>query len=116
MSQTTFVIFQVVGFAKIRFLLQWCDMKTVYLDYASTAPRNADILHAKQEFELSHYANVGRGLYTLAEDAEGHYQASKKAVAEWVGCEPVEVLYTYSATYGMNLLTLALEHNEILGK
>ncbi len=91
-------------------------MKTVYLDYASTAPRNADIVHKTQEFELNHYANVGRGLYTLAEDAEGHYQASKKAVAEWVGCEPVEVLYTYSATYGMNLLTLALEHNEILEK
>ncbi len=91
-------------------------MKTVYLDYASTAPRNADILRAKQEFELSHYANVWRGLYTLAEDAEEHYQASKKTVANWIGCEPVEVLYTYSATYGINLITLALEHNEILGK
>jgi cysteine desulfurase/selenocysteine lyase len=91
-------------------------MKTVYLDYASTAPRNADILKAKQEFELHHYANIGRGLYTLAEDTEQHYQDSKKAVAEWAGCEPVEVLYTYSATYGINLITLALEHNEIVGK
>lgn len=91
-------------------------MKTIYLDYAATAPRNADILRAKQEFELNHYANVGRGLYTLAEDAEEHYQASKKTVADWINCEPVEVLYTYSATYGINLITLALEHNEIIGK
>lgn len=89
-------------------------MKTVYLDYASTAPRNADIIRARQAFELSHYANVGRGLYTLAEDAEEYYQASKKTVAAWVGCEPVEILYTYSATYAINLITLALEHNEIL--
>lgn len=88
----------------------------IYLDYAATAPRNADILRAKQEFELNHYANVGRGLYTLAEDAEEHYQASKKTVADWINCEPVEILYTYSATYGINLITLALEHNEILGK
>jgi cysteine desulfurase/selenocysteine lyase len=91
-------------------------MKTVYLDFASTAPRNADLVRAKQAFELDHYANVGRGLYTLSEDAEGHYQASKKSVAAWIGCEPIEVLYTYSATYGINLLTLALEHNEILKK
>jgi len=91
-------------------------MKTIYLDYAATAPRDADIVRAKQEFELHHYANVGRGLYTLAEDAEEHYQASKKAVSDWINCEPVEVLYTYSATYGINLITLALEHNNILSK
>lgn len=89
-------------------------MKTVYLDYASTAPRNADLLRAKQEFELSHYANVWRGLYTRAEEAEEWYRISKKTVAKWIGCEPVEVLYTYSATYAMNLITLALEHNQIL--
>ena len=74
-------------------------MDTIYLDYASTAPRDADIVRAKQEFELNHYANVGRGLYALSEDAEEWYQNSKKTVAEWVGCEPIEVLYTYSATY-----------------
>ncbi len=89
-------------------------MKTIYLDFASTAPRNPALINAQQDFELNHYANVGRGLYTLAEEAESSYQDSKKTVAAWVGCEPVEVLYTYSATYGMNLLTLALEHNEIL--
>lgn len=89
-------------------------MKTVYLDYAATAPRDADIVRARQDFELNHYANVGRGLYSLAEDAEQHYQDSKKSVATWAGCEPVEVLYTYSATYGINLITIALEHNEIL--
>ncbi len=91
-------------------------MDTIYLDYASTAPRDADIVRARQEFELSHYANVGRGLYALSEDAEEWYQNSKKTVAEWVGCEPIEVLYTYSATYWINLITLALEHNEIIGK
>lgn len=42
------------------------------------------------------------------------YQNSKKVVAEWIGCEPVEVLYTYSATYGINILALALEQNNVL--
>jgi cysteine desulfurase/selenocysteine lyase len=91
-------------------------MKTVYLDYASTAPRHPLVIQAREEFELSHYANVGRGLYTLAEEAQQYYHNSKKRVAEWIGCEPIEVLYTYSATYAMNILALAIEHNGIIGK
>ncbi len=91
-------------------------MKTVYLDYASTAPRNPLVIQAREAFELSHYANVGRGLYTLAEEALEYYHNSKKIVAQWVGCEPIEVLYTYSATYAMNILALAIEHNGIIGR
>ena len=64
--------------AKISFSIQWCDMKTVYLDYASTAPRNPLVIQAREAFELSHYANVGRGLYTLAEEALEYYHNSKK--------------------------------------
>ncbi len=86
----------------------------VYLDYASTALRDPEILKNTHNFALTHYANVWRGLYTRAEEAEEWYRTSKKTVAKWIGCEPVEVLYTYSATYAMNLITLALEHNQIL--
>ena len=91
-------------------------MKTVYLDYASTAPRHPLIIKVREEFELAHYANVGRGLYTLAEESLEHYHTSKKKVAQWIGCEPIEVLYTYSATYAMNLLALAIEQNGIIGR
>lgn len=45
----------------------------IYLDYASTHPRMEDIVHATADFSLHHYANVGRGRYSLAEDAEMHY-------------------------------------------
>lgn len=42
------------------------------------------------------------------------YQNSKKAVARWIGCEPIEVLYTYSATHALNLLALAVEENGVI--
>lgn len=86
----------------------------IYLDYASTHPRREEIMTARREFETSSYANVGRGNYDLAESALMAYQDSKKTVASWIGCEPVEVLYTYSATYALNLLALAMEHNGVL--
>lgn len=88
----------------------------IYLDYASTCPRNEDIVGAIQDFSLHHYANVGRGRYPLAEEAEMHYEGSKKLIARWIDCQPIEVIYTYSATYAFNLLALALEHNKVLSR
>jgi selenocysteine lyase/cysteine desulfurase len=87
---------------------------TIYLDYASTCPRHPDIVGAIGDFSLHHYANVGRARYPLAEDAEVHYEASKRLIARWIDCQPIEVIYTYSATYAFNILALTLEHNKVL--
>lgn len=73
-------------------------------------------MEAREAFELSSYANVGRSRYALAESAEEAYGHSKKVVADWIGCEPLEVLYTYSATYALNLLALAALHNQVISK
>lgn len=83
----------------------------IYLDYASTHPRSEEIMQVRNEFKRTSYANIGRANYDLAEAAMIAYQDSKKTVAAWIGCEIVEVLYTYSATYALNLLALSLEHN-----
>lgn len=88
----------------------------IYLDYASTYPRREEVMAARRQFEESSYANVGRANYDLAEAALVAYQDSKKTVAAWIGCEPVEVLYTYSATYAINLLALTMEHNGVIQK
>lgn len=90
--------------------------KTIYLDYASTHPRKKELMAAREQFELSSYANIGRGNYDLAEASMIAYQNSKKTVARWIGCEPVEVIYTYSATYALNTLALAIEQNGVVGK
>ena len=89
-------------------------MKTIYLDYASTYPRKEEIIQTRTQFEENSYANIGRGRYSLAGTAEEAYVNSKKLVASWVGCEPVEALYTYSATYALNILALAIEQNGVL--
>ena len=70
----------------------------------------------RAEFERSSYANVGRANYDLAEASMIAYESSKKTVARWVGCDPVEVIYTYSATYALNIFALALEQNGIVAQ
>lgn len=88
----------------------------IYLDYASTHPRKKEIIALREQFELTSYANIGRGNYDLAEASMIAYQNSKKAVSRWIGCEAVEVIYTYSATYALNMLALAVEQNGVVGK
>ena len=88
----------------------------IYLDYASTHPRKKEIMALREQFELTSYANIGRGNYDLAEASMIAYQNSKKAVSRWIGCEAVEVIYTYSATYALNMLALAVEQNGVVGK
>jgi selenocysteine lyase/cysteine desulfurase len=88
----------------------------IYLDYASTHPRKKEVMNAREKFELSSYANIGRGNYDLAEASMIAYQDSKKTVARWIGCEPLEVIYTYSTTYAFNILALAIEQNGVIGK
>ena len=80
----------------------------IYLDYASTHPRKKEVMEVRERFEFSSYANIGRGNYDLAEASMVAYQNSKKLVARWIGCEPLEVLYTYSATYALNILALEI--------
>lgn len=88
--------------------------KPIYLDYASTHPRIALVQSARTEFENTSYANIWRGNYDLSESALIAYLQSKNTVASYIGCEPVEILYTYSTTYAMNILSLALEHNHVV--
>ena len=48
--------------------------------------------------------------------SNGSLSTVQKAVARWIGCDPVEVIYTYSATYALNILALAIEQNAVIGK
>lgn len=90
--------------------------KTIYLDYASSHPRKEEVMMVRQEFERVSYANIGRGDYHLAEASMVAYQNSKKSVARLIWCDPGEVIYTYSATYALNILALALEQNSVIGR
>lgn len=89
---------------------------SIYFDYASTHPRIEDISKVREVFEKNSYANIGRGNYDLSESAMIAYQESKKMVSCWIGCEQMEVIYTYSATYACNILALAIRENSLLQK
>ncbi len=79
--------------------------RVVYLDSAASAQKPERVLHAMTEFAQTSYANVHRGVYTLAEEATATYEAARADVARFVGARAArEVIFTRNATEAINLV------------
>jgi cysteine desulfurase/selenocysteine lyase len=80
----------------------------VYLDSAASAQKPRAVIEAMVgAMELS-YANVHRGLHTLANEATEAYEAARKKVAAFIGAQPSEVVFTKGGTEAINLVASGL--------
>jgi cysteine desulfurase / selenocysteine lyase len=81
----------------------------VYLDSAASAQKPAAVIDAMADFQRTSYANVHRGLHTLANEATGVFEAARAAAARLVGARgPQEIVFTKGATEALNLLAATL--------
>lgn len=78
------------------------DPAFVYLDNAATTQKPTAMVNAVRNFYIYNSANVGRGLYNLAEQATVAYEAARKEVAQFIGASPKELLFTFGTTDGIN--------------
>jgi cysteine desulfurase/selenocysteine lyase len=82
--------------------------RLVYLDSAASAQKPRAVLEAMDTFAQTSYANVHRGVYTIAEEATAAYEAARTRVAGFIGAaSPAEVVFTKNATEGINLVANA---------
>jgi selenocysteine lyase/cysteine desulfurase len=51
-------------------------------------------------------------MYSLSERSEFVYHQSKVLLADLLGCEAKEIIYSYNATYCFNLLAQALVNSK----
>lgn len=75
-----------------------------YLDSAATAQVPAAVLDAVRAHDAMHRANVHRGVHKLAEEATQAYEASRAALAGWLGVPSDEIVFTSGATAALNLV------------
>lgn len=75
-----------------------------YLDNASTTQKPQRVIDAITNFYTHHNANVGRGVYRLAEHATQLYENARGAVAQFIGANPHEIVFTTNATQGINMV------------
>src|SRR6516162_9341839 len=79
-----------------------------YLDSASSTQKPRQVLDAMREFYEHSYANVHRGVYTLAERATAGYEGAREKVRAYVNAPSNrEVVFTRSATEALNLVAYA---------
>ena len=80
----------------------------VYLDSAASAQKPRAVIQAMTRAMEHSYANVHRGLHTLANETTDAYEAARKSVAGLIGAEPTEIIFTKGGTEAINLVAAGL--------
>src|SRR5947209_15874641 len=79
-----------------------------FLDSAASAQKPRQVLDRMRTFYEHEYANVHRGVYRLAERATAGFEEARQKAAAFVNApSPREVIFTRSATEGLNLVAYA---------
>ncbi len=77
----------------------------VYLDSTATTQKPTAVLKAMDEFYRQNYANIHRGVHTLAEEATRIYEESRQRVADFIHSDSAkEIVFTRNTTESINLV------------
>lgn len=76
----------------------------VYLDNAASAQKPRAVIDALSHAMSHSYANVHRGLHTLANETTEAYEKARETVASFLNCETTEVVFTKGGTEAINLV------------
>ena len=80
----------------------------IYLDTAASAQKPDAVLDAMVGLARTSYANVHRGLHTLANETTEAYEKARETVAQFINAEPNEIVWTKGATDAINLVAASL--------
>jgi cysteine desulfurase/selenocysteine lyase len=76
----------------------------VYLDSGATSQKPQVVIDAQAEHLRAHNANVHRGVYALAQEADAAYDEARGKVAAFVGGQPRSTIFTKNVTEAINLV------------
>ena len=80
----------------------------VYLDSAASAQKPRAVIDAMTAVMEGSYANVHRGLHTLANETTDAYEAARKSVAKFINAGEHEIVFTKGGTEAINLVAAGL--------
>ena len=84
------------------------DRPLVYLDSAASAQKPEIVIQAMTDLMRHSYANVHRGLHTLANETTELYENARENIARFIGAAPSEIVFTRGATEALNLVAAGL--------
>lgn len=85
----------------------------IYLDSSATSQTPEAVIECMTRYYQEYRANTRRGQYTIGEKAEKAYEDARAQVAQFIGGNPREIIFTAGSTASANLLLYALENSKI---
>lgn len=86
----------------------------VYLDNGATSQKPRRVIERLARYYAQENANIHRGGYPLARQAEEMYSQARETIARWIGAEgPDEIIFTRGCTESVNLAAEALFQGRI---
>jgi cysteine desulfurase / selenocysteine lyase len=79
----------------------------VYLDSAATSQKPAIVIEALARHLREHNANIHRGLYPLAQEADAAYDEARRRVAAFTNAPAQTTIFTKNVTEAINLVAYA---------
>jgi cysteine desulfurase/selenocysteine lyase len=76
----------------------------IYLDSGATSQKPQVVIDAISEHLGSHNANVHRGVYPLAQEADAAFEAARERIASFTGGQARTTIFTKNATEAINLV------------
>jgi cysteine desulfurase / selenocysteine lyase len=79
----------------------------IYLDSGATSQKPQAVIAAMDAYYREHNANVHRGVYALAQEADAAYDGARTKVAQFAGWDPRTTIFTKNVTEAINLVAYA---------
>jgi cysteine desulfurase / selenocysteine lyase len=89
--------------------------RLVYLDSASSSQKPKSVLDAMDDCYRRYYANIHRGVYSIAEEATAAFEDARGKVARFVNASrPEEIVFVRNATEAINLVAYTWARQNLL--
>jgi cysteine desulfurase len=76
-------------------------MKNVYLDYAATTPVDREVMKAMKPYFSEKFGNP-MSIHSFGQEAQVVLDKSRKEIADFLGCDSSEIIFTSGATESNN--------------
>jgi len=78
--------------------------RLVYLDSSSTSQKPEQVLAALDDYYRNHNANIHRGVYPLAQEADALFEGARQRIAAFTGAPARTTIFTRNVTDAINLV------------